>query len=160
MDASVGWREGSMAKLKGSQVSLIVGGAAVVVAAAGFAWWWQLDSAKKAAAEYDSYAQSGPPCATRTPQDLQTNGPPLRHTFEFGDMALAYSSGGADCAWIKGQDGKLAVCKFDSPGSLGVTQKGQSQVLYAPGVGHSAAILVKGGQLSCVTTAKLVVNPS
>ena len=149
-----------MAKAKGFQLSLIVGGIAVLAAGAGFAVWWHSDSAKKAAAEYESYVQSGPPCPSRTPADLQTNGPPLRHNFPFAELTLSYSSGGADCAWIKGQDGKLAVCKFDSPGSLGVTRPGKGQTLFAPGVGHSAAILLKGDQLSCVISAKLVVNPT
>jgi hypothetical protein len=145
-------------KLSGSQLSLIVGGVLVVIGAGVFAAMWQANSAKHAADDYAKYATAGPPCPTRTAADLETNGPHLRHTFEFGDMSLSYSSGGADCAWIKGQDGKLAVCKFDSPGSLGVSLKGAPQILYAPGIGHSAAILFKGGQVGCVMSPRLTVD--
>ncbi len=61
--------------------------------------------------------------------------------------------------WMaKGQDGKQAVCQFDSPGSLGVSLKGAPQMLYAPGIGHSAAILRKGDQLTCVIAPRLTVD--
>lgn len=148
----------SKAQMSGAQLSMI-GGAVVVLAVGGwFAWQWHTNDAKHAADDYAKYATAGPPCPTRTPADLETNGPHLRHTFEFGEMALSYSSGGADCAWIKGQDGKMAVCQFDSPGSLGVALKGAPQVLYAPGIGHSAAILRKGDQLACVIAPRLTVD--
>ncbi len=145
-------------KLSGSQLSLIVGGALVVIGAGVFAAMWMTNSAKHSADDYAKYATAGPPCPSRTPADLETNGPHLRHTFEFGEMSLSYSSGGADCAWIKGQDGKQAVCQFDSPGSLGVSLKGGAQLLFAPGIGHSAAILRKGDQLSCVIAPRLTVD--
>jgi len=96
-----------------------------------------------------AYAASGPPCPTTSPAGLAINGPHLRHSFEYGGMILSYASGSVDCAWIKGAVGRQAVCKFDSPGSLGVKLKGNQQ-LFAPGIGHSAAIVRQGDRFGCV----------
>lgn len=148
----------SKTKLSPAAVSSAIGIALVAGIGGWFLWANHARTAARAAAETAAYAVSGPPCPTRTAEDLELKGPHLRHTFAFGEMALSYASGGADCAWVEGKDGKEAVCKFDSPGSLGVSVKGAPQVLYAPGIGHSAAIEQTGDKLACVITPRQMMS--
>ncbi len=130
-------------------------GVALMLAIGGWFLWADMMRAKlHSDDDAAAYAASGPPCPAVTPVQLETNGPNLRHTFGYGDMALSYAFGGADCAWIKGAEGSQAVCKFDSPGSLGVKLKGV-QLLFTPGIGKSAAIVRQGDKLSCVMIPRI-----
>lgn len=144
----------SKKSLSPAMISALAGGALVVALGGGFLWMDQLHGKAHDDAETAAYAASGPPCPAVTPAGLETNGPHLRHSFEYGDMTLSYAFGGADCAWIKGAEGQQAVCKFDSPGSVGVKLKGPMQ-LFTPGVGKSAAIVRQGETLSCVMIPRL-----
>ena len=133
-----------------AMISTGVGLALVAAIGAGFLWMDHQRAAEHEAADSAAYAGSGPPC----PQGLTAASPPLRHSFEFGEMTLSYASGGTDCADIEGRDGPQAVCKFDSPGSLGVTYKGV-QTQFAIGIGKSAMIVRQGDKISCVMIPRI-----
>ena len=145
----------SKLRLKGlALISSVVGVALVAGLAAMFAWAWLARDREHEAADLAAYSASGPPCPSVTPAQLETNGPHLRHTFQFGDAALSYAFGGADCAWIKSKGGKVTVCRFDSPGSVGAKTAAGPQALFTPGIGKHAAILIQDDKVSCVVTAK------
>jgi hypothetical protein len=131
-------------------ISTAVGIALVLAIGGWFLWADHQRGAEHEAADAAAYAGSGPPC----PRGLTATSPQLRHSFEFGDMTLSYASGGTDCADIKDGGGQQAVCKFDSPGSLGVTYKGV-QSLFSPGIGKSAMIVRQGDRVSCVMIARI-----
>ena len=142
-------------RLKGPVlISSIVGVALVVLLAGVFGWAWLMRDKEHEADDAAAYAASGPPCPSVTPAQLQTNGPHLRHSFTFGESTFSYAFGGADCAWIKSRGEKVAVCRFDSPGSLGAKTASGPQLLFTPGIGKHAAILLQGDRFSCVMTAK------
>jgi hypothetical protein len=107
-----------------------------------------------------TYGPSGPPCPTGAPARLAAAGIRPRHSFEYGGLALSYAFGGADCAQIVGQGGvfgigapRVSVCRFTSPGGLGVGQ-GAGQRLFAPGLGKPAAIVKDRQGVRCVMTAR------
>lgn len=146
-------------KLKGpALVSSVIGIALVAGLAAWFAWAWLARDGEHEAADLAAYSASGPPCPSVTPAQLETEGPQLRHSFQFGDASVSYSLsyafGGADCAWIKSKGGKVTMCRFDSPGSVGVKTASGPQRLFTPGIGKHAAILIQDDKVSCVVTAK------
>lgn len=144
----------SRRRLSPALISTLVGVMLMLAIAGAYLWVDMKHGAARDAADLTAYAASGPPCPTAAPASLQTNGPHLRHSFDFGDMTLSYAFGGADCAWIKGREGQQAVCKFDSPGSLGAKLKGPQQ-LFAPGLGVSAAIVRQGDTLSCLMIPRI-----
>ncbi len=145
----------STLKVKGpALISSVVGVALVAGLAAWFAWAWLARDREHEADDLAAYSASGPPCPSVTPAQLETSGPRLRHTFPFGDNALSYAFGGADCAWIKSKGRKVAVCRFDSPGSLGAKTASGPLVLFTPGIGRHAAIMIQDDKVSCVVTAK------
>jgi hypothetical protein len=137
-----------------AMVSTAIGVALMLAIAGWFLWADAMRARLHDSDDAAAYAASGPPCPTATAAGLAANGPHLRHSFEYGDMILSYASGAADCAWIKGQAGQQAVCKFDSPGALGVKRKGP-QALFAPGLGNSAAIVRQGDRFSCVMIPRI-----
>ena len=141
-------------RLSPAMISTAVGVALMLAIAGWFLWADAMRTRLHDTDDAAAYAASGPPCATTTPTGLQVNGPHLRHSFEYGDMVLSYASGAVDCAWIKGQQGRQAVCRFDSPGALGVKRKGAER-LFAPGIGNSAAIVRQGDTLSCVMIPRI-----
>ena len=132
-----------------AMISTAIGVALMLAIAGWFLWADAMRARLHRSDDVAAYAASGPPCPTATAAGLAANGPHLRHNFEYGGMILSYASGAVDCAWIQGRDGQQAVCKFDSPGALGVKRKDVQQ-LFAPGIGHSAAIVRQGDRLSCV----------
>ena len=142
-------------KLKGpALISSVVGVALVAGMAAWFVWAWLARDGEHAAADLAAYSASGPPCPSVTPAQLETDGPQLRLIFQFGDDSLSYAFGGADCAWIKSKGRKVAVCRFDRPGSVGAKTASGPQMLFTPGIGKHAAILIQDDKVSCVVTAK------
>ncbi len=141
-------------RISAALISTLVG-LALIVAIAGAFLWADFNRGKMHEAnDLAAYGASGPPCPVVTPAQLETNGPHLRHTFEFADTSLSYAFGGTDCAWIKNQGEKVAVCRFDAPGSLGVKVGAAPQLLFTPGIGKHAAIVRQGDKISCVMTAK------
>jgi hypothetical protein len=141
-------------RLSTAMIATGVGAALMLAVAGGFLWADATRAKLHADDDAAAYAASGPPCPAVTSEQLQVNGPHLRHDFGYGDMVLSYAFGGADCAWIKGREGRQAVCKFDGPGSLGVRLKG-AQRLFTPGIGKSAAIIRRGDRLSCVMIPRI-----
>ena len=137
-----------------ASVSMIIGGVLVVILAAGFAYAWIARDKEHEQDDAAAYAASGPPCPSVTAAQLETNGPHLRHTFQFGESTYSYAFGGADCAWIKSKGEKVAVCRFDSPGSVGAKTAAGPQMLFTPGIGKHAATLLQGDKFSCVMPAK------
>jgi hypothetical protein len=135
-----------MAMMAGIGVALLVG-AGIVTAVV-------LRGMGHDADDVAAYAASGPPCPAVTPAQLETNGPHLRHSFTFGDATYSYAFGGADCAWIKQKGAKVAVCRFDSPGSVGAKTATGPQALFTPGIGKHAATILRDETFSCVVTAK------
>ncbi|MDB5459384.1 MAG: hypothetical protein JWO72_1125 [Caulobacteraceae bacterium] len=136
----------------------LAAGAAVSLAIAGyFTIASVLRDRDKNIADSRAYAASGAPCPTTTKAQLAANGPNLRHGFDFGDMHLVHAFGDADCAWIADHAGagmgRFPVCRFTSPGSLEVVV-GKTDVLFAPGLGRPAAIVLDRGQVRCLLTAK------
>jgi hypothetical protein len=134
--------------------AMIIGIVVAVLAGAGIVYAVVLRGMGHDADDVAAYAASGPPCPAVTSEQLKTNGPGLRHSFTFGDATYSYAFGGADCAWIKQKGGKVAVCRFDSPGSVGAKTATGPQMLYTPGVGKHAATLLQGETFSCVVPAK------
>ena len=108
-------------------------------------------------ADAEQYGAKGEPCPTTTKADLETNGPNLRHGFDFGDMHLVHAFGDADCAWIVDHGGagmgRFPVCRFTSPGSLEITT-GKTDVFFRPPLGKPAAVVLDKGQVRCLLTAK------
>jgi hypothetical protein len=141
-------------RLSPAVISTLVGVGLMLGIAGWFLWADTMRSRLHEANDAAAYAASGPPCPTTTAAALKVTGPHPHHSFEYGDMVLSYASGDADCAWIKGQEGLQAVCKFDSPGALGVKLKAAEQ-LFAPGLGHSAAIVRQGDRFSCVMIPRI-----
>ena len=103
------------------------------------------------------YGASGQPCPVVTRAQMAADGPGLRHSFDYGGMHLSHAFGDTDCAWIVSHGGagmgRFPVCRFSSPGSLEVSV-GKTDVLFLPGLGKPAAIVLDRGQVRCLITAK------
>ena len=110
------------------------------------------------AADYKVYAASGAPCPQTTPARLQSEGPQLRYSLDFGGMTVLRSFGEADCAWISGPDGRYPICRLSSPGSVEVKAAG-ADVLYAPGIGRSAAVVRRKHDVACMITPRNWKSP-
>jgi hypothetical protein len=136
----------------------LAAGAAISLAIAGyFAVATVLRDRDNNIADAKAYGPSGAPCPTVTRAQLAANGPGLRHSFDYGGMRLSHAFGDTDCAWIVDHGGagmgRFPVCRFTSPGSLEVVV-GKTDVLFAPGLGQPAAIVLDKGQVRCLLTAK------
>lgn len=141
-------------RLRGPARRAVIGGVAVMAVVAGGALWAGLERERgKEAADAAAYGASGPPCPMTTAARLAVEEPRLRHTFEFGDMTLAHAFGDADCAWIRDATGRYPICRFTSPGSLEI-KDGKADLLFAPGLGHPAAVLRRSGRIICLMTAR------
>ncbi len=140
-----------------TKIGLGVGVVACLAVVGYFASASYLRDRDKNVVDAQAYAASGAPCPIATREQLATNGPSLRHSFDFDDVKLSFAFGETDCAMVADHGGeglgKYPICHFTSPGSLEVVA-GKSDVIFAPGLGKPAAILVHKGQISCVLTAK------
>ncbi|HWA62456.1 MAG TPA: hypothetical protein VG939_13830 [Caulobacteraceae bacterium] len=142
------------AKLKGSARTAVIVGAVVVLLVGGGAVWFALKTGWDAEARnYTDYFASGQPCPASTPARHAVEGPQFHQSFEYGDMTLIRASGEADCADVRDSSGSFPVCRFSSPGALEVKAGGQDLV-FATGIGKSAAIMRRKGQVSCVITER------
>lgn len=109
-----------------------------------------------------AYGAAGLPCPQTTPARLAVEGPQMREVFQYGGMLLHHAFGEADCAWVSDDNGlgfaRIPICRFTSPGALEVQADGRS-LLFAPGIGRSATILRRRGEVLCIMTARsMVVN--
>ncbi len=104
-----------------------------------------------------AYGVSGPPCPQTTPARLAVEGPRLRETFQYGGMQLRHAAGEADCAWVSDDNGlgfvRVPICRFTSPGAVDVQVDGR-RLLFATGIGRSATIVRRRGQVLCIMTPR------
>ncbi|MEI9891081.1 MAG: hypothetical protein WDN45_11400 [Caulobacteraceae bacterium] len=68
-------------------------------------------------------------------------------------MTVLRSFGEADCAWIAGPDGRYPICRLSSPGSIEV-KTGKTDVMFAPGIGKSAAVVRRKHDVACMITPR------
>lgn len=142
------------ARWKGPAFGAVLAGALLAVTVAGLAGWGSLKARwAMEAADARAYGASGPPCPATTPARLKAEGPQLRTSFMFEDMTIVRAFGEADCAVIHDADGPFPICRLSSPGSIEV-KSGQADLLFAPGIGHPAAILRRKGKIECLMPAR------
>jgi len=104
-----------------------------------------------------AYGVEGAPCPQTTAARLAVEGPRPRELFQYGGMRLGRAFGEADCAWISDDNGlgfaRIPICRFTSPGALEVEADGR-RLLFATGIGRSAAIVRRRGEVLCIMTRR------
>jgi len=150
-------RRGKPKMSNSTKVGLGIGVVACLAVVGYFAWAGFLRDRDKNMVDAKEYAASGAPCPVATRAQLASDGPSPRHSFDYEDIKWSYAFGETDCAMVADHGGaglaKFPICHFTSPGSLEIVA-GKSDVIFLPGLGKPAAIMVHKGEISCVLTAK------
>ncbi len=144
---------------KGVMVALGVGGLVIVGVVGSIA----LASKRNTDAGYAAYAQKygvgGKPCPEVNRAEMAADGPDPTHATDYGGMHIMRAFGDVECNEIVVK-GRLKICLFSSPGSLSA-QIGDKTVLYLPGLGQPASVMVdEKNKLSCVLAVKKPLSSS
>jgi hypothetical protein len=138
---------------KSVMIALGVGGLVVVGVVGSIALASKKNTDTQFAAEAQKFGVGGKPCPVVTREEMAKDGPDPTHASDYGGMHLIRAFGDVECNEIVA-GGRLKICLFSSPGSLSA-QAGDKTVLYLPGLGQPASVMVdEKNQLSCVLVAK------
>ena len=106
-------------------------------------------------AMWAEWTASGPACPVVTQISIAGRGAKPPRPFVYQGVGFARQIGDADCVAVPQgvfQSRTFPVCAFDAPAAIEVTAGGRTTI-FEPGVGHSATVMVRDGQPSCVVGA-------